>query len=108
MSMIYPAVARAGLSVTDRGSSPMEIHLLKENWDAIPVHLGSEFTNLDDYRVALISHEFAHVLGHDHVSCACVGCEADTRQQPSRALEGCVPTTKVIFNPKSPHTSRNL
>ena len=109
MGKLYPEVAKAQLSVTERGGRrPWKIHLSGENWEAIPHHLGSEYTNLDDYRVALISHELAHALGHDHVHCACVGCEADVRQQPSRGLRGCVPTTKVIFNNKSPHTRDNL
>ena len=106
MRKLYPEVERASLSVTDRRAK--EVHLFKENWDAIPYHLGSEYTDLDDYRVALISHEIAHTLGHDHVTCACVGCESDVRQQPSRALDGCKPTTNVVFHAKSPHTHRNL
>ena len=106
MRKLYPEVERASLSVTDRRAK--EVHLFKENWDAIPAHLGSEYKDLDDYRVALISHEIAHPLGHDHVTCACVGCESDVRQQPSRGLGGCKPTTRVVLNPKSPHTHRNL
>jgi hypothetical protein len=109
LSELYPpSVASAKLSITDRSKSPIHVHLCKENWDAIPFHLGSEYKNLDAYRVALISHEFAHVLGHDHVHCACVGCEADVRQQPSRHLHGCKPTTKIIFNKNSPHTDDNF
>lgn len=106
MKKLYPDVERASLSVTDRMEK--EIHLLQDNWESIPKHLGSEYTNLDDYRTALISHELAHALGHDHVTCACVGCLSDVRQQPSRGLDGCRPTTRVILNSKSPHTSRNL
>jgi hypothetical protein len=106
MRKLYPSVERASLSVTDRMTN--EVHLFEENWNRIPVHLGSEYTDLDDYRVALISHELAHTLGHDHVTCACVGCESDVRQQPSRELGGCRPTTRVVLNPKSPHTHRNL
>jgi hypothetical protein len=109
LAKLYPAnIADAQLSITDRGKKPIHVHLCGENWSRIPKHLGSEYTNLSDYRVALISHEFAHVLGHDHVHCACVGCEADVRQQPSRGLRGCKPTTRVIFNPDSPHTSDNF
>lgn len=103
-----PKIAKSKLSITDRSKNPIHVHLCEENWDRIPKHLGSEYTDLDAYRVALISHEFAHVLGHDHVHCACVGCEADVRQQPSRDLKGCVPTTKIIFNPNSPHTEDNF
>lgn len=108
MRQIYPEVANAGLSVTDRGKRPYLIHLSEENWNKIPKHLGSDYENLDSYRTALISHEFAHALGHDHVHCACVGCPSDVRQQPSRSLRGCVPTTQVIFNHKSPFTSDNF
>lgn len=109
MQQLFPdTVSNSQLSVTDRGKSPIEVHLCGENWNRIPTHLGSEFTDLSAYRTALISHEFAHVLGHDHVHCACVGCEADVRQQPSRNLHGCKPTTRVILNPKSPKTNDNF
>jgi hypothetical protein len=111
LAALYPpSVVNSKLSLTDRGKSPMEIHLCAENWNRIPKHLGSDYENLDDYRVALISHEFAHVLGHDHVSCACVGCPADVRSQPSRSYEGCAIPKKdaVVFNKQSPHTDRNF
>lgn len=108
MKSIYPRAALAGLSVTDRSKSPNIIYLNYENWNKIPKNIGSEYKSLDDYRIALISHETAHVLGHDHVHCACVGCESDVRQQPSRELHGCKPTTKVIFNSKSPKTNDNF
>jgi hypothetical protein len=108
MRKLYPQVANVQLSVTDRGKSPVQIHINGENWNRIPTHLGSEYKKLHDYRVALLSHEFAHAYGHDHVSCACVGCISDVRQQPSRALGGCKPTTKVVFNPKSPHSNVNF
>lgn len=104
----YPQAAKSGLSVTDRGIDPIEIHINAANWNRIPHHLGSEYKSLTEYQVALLSHEFAHAFGHDHVSCACVGCESDVRQQPSRGLKGCKPTTKVIFNPKSPHSDVNF
>jgi hypothetical protein len=105
-----PLVANSKLSLTDRSKSPVEVHLCAENWARIPTHLGSDYEELDEYRVALISHEFAHVLGHDHVSCACVGCPADVRSQPSRSYEGCAlpKGDAVIFNKKSPHTDRNF
>ena len=109
MKTLFPdVISNSQLSVTDRGTVPIQVHLCGENWDKIPTHLGSEFTDLDAYRTALISHEFAHVLGHDHVHCACVGCDADVRQQPSRSLHGCKPTTKVVFNPNSPKTDDNF
>jgi hypothetical protein len=108
MKKLYPQVASSELSVTDRGVKPMQIHINAENWDTIPKHLGSEYKSRDQYRIALLSHEFAHAFGHDHVSCACVGCVSDVRQQPSRNLGGCLPTTKVFFNPKSPHSDVNF
>ena len=108
MKKIYPQVAKSQLSVTDRGVYPMQIHINAENFNKIPKHLGSEYTSLDMYRIALLSHEFAHAFGHDHVSCACVGCLSDVRQQPSRGLGGCLPTTQVIINPKSPHSDINF
>lgn len=104
----YPEIGDAQLSLTDRTTSPYTIHLCEENWNRIPKHLGSEYTSLPSYRVALISHELAHALGHDHVHCACVGCPSDVRQQPSRNLRGCLPTTDVIFNKESPFTSDNF
>lgn len=110
MRQLYPEVADSGLSVTDRGVRPYEIHLSQANWTKIPTHLGSEYTNLSDYRSALVSHEFAHALGHDHVHCACVGCVADVRQQPSRGLRGCKPTARghVAFHANAPHTQDNF
>jgi hypothetical protein len=108
MKRLYPSVANAQLSVTDRGKDPMQIHINAENWERVPTHLGSDFKSLDEYRTALLSHEFAHAFGHDHVTCACVGCPWDVRQQPSRSLGGCKPNNKVYFNSKSPHTNRNI
>jgi hypothetical protein len=108
MKKLYPEIGDAGLSLTDREVSPNLIHLCEENWNKIPTHLGSEYEDLTSYRVALISHELAHALGYDHVHCACVGCPSDVRQQPSRNLRGCKPTTRVIINPKSPFTSDNF
>jgi hypothetical protein len=106
---IYPELTKyPGLSLTDRGLKPMHIHLHLENWFTIPKHMGSEYTNLDDYRIALISHELSHVLGHDHVSCACKGCPSDVRQQPSRGLAGCLPTTQVVFHKNAPYSSVNF
>ena len=99
---------KSNLSLTDRGTKPIQIHLLETNWNAIPKKMGSDYTSLDDYRSALVSHEFAHAFGHDHVSCACVGCESDVRQQPTRSLGGCLPTTNVVFNPDSPHSDVNF
>lgn len=103
-----PIVSASKLSVTDRGQTPIQVHLCSENWNKIPKHLGSEYTDLNDYRVALISHEFAHVLGHDHVHCACVGCPADVRQQPSRGLRKCKPTKEVFFYKNAPPTDDNF
>jgi hypothetical protein len=108
MFKLYPEMGDSGLSLTDRERKPYKIHLSKENWKRVPEHLGSEYEDLQSYRIALISHEIAHALGHDHVHCACVGCPADVRQQPSRHLHGCKPTTKVIFNAKSPFTADNF
>ena len=108
MKKWYPQAAKSKLSVTDRGVHPIEIHINAENWADIPHHLGSEYTDLKKYQTALLAHEFAHSFGHDHVSCACVGCESDVRQQPSRALGGCKPTVRVIFNPDSPHSDVNF
>jgi hypothetical protein len=106
---LYPELEKTpGLSLTDRGKLPMHIHFHSGNWNKIPHHLGCEYTDLIDYQIAVINHEFAHVLGHDHNSCAAKGEEADVRQQPSRSLGGCLPTTKVIFNPKSPKSYVNF
>jgi hypothetical protein len=107
MKALYPELGDS-LSLTDRNTSPYTIHLCQENWNKVPKHLGSEYTDQESYRIALISHELAHALGHDHVHCACVGCPSDVRQQPSRGLRGCKPTTLVIFNEKSPFTTDNF
>lgn len=109
MRKLYPRLKlTTKLSLTDRGKSPMHIHLHLDNWLEIPKSTGSEYTSLRDYRISLINHEFCHVLGHDHVSCAAPGEESDVRQQPSRSLGGCIPTTSVVFNPKSPYSSVNF
>jgi len=108
MKKLYPEMGDSGLSLTDRDVKPYAIHLSKENWNKVPVHLGSEYEDLPSYRIALISHELAHALGYDHVHCACVGCPSDVRQQPSRNLHGCKPTTKIIINPESPFTHDNF
>lgn len=106
---LYPLLKHTTkLSLTDRGKSPMHIHLHLDNWLGVPRTSGSEYGTLRDYRLALINHEFSHVFGHDHVSCAAPGEECDVRQQPSRALGGCLPTTRVIINPKSPPSSVNF
>jgi hypothetical protein len=106
---LYPTLKHTTkLSLTDRGKTPMHIHLHLDNWLGIPKSSGSEYKSLRDYRIALINHEFSHVLGHDHVSCAGYGEESDVRQQPSRALGGCLPTTRVILNPNSPASSVNF
>lgn len=105
----YPTLPHTTkLSLTDRGKSPMHIHLHLDNWLEIPTSSGSPYTSLREYRIALINHEFSHVLGHDHVSCAAPGEDSDVRQQPSRSLGGCLPTTRVIFNTKSPASAINF
>lgn len=107
---LYPQLKDSpGFSLTDRSTFPMSIHLHLENWLHIPKHLGSDFTDLNKYREALISHEFSHVLGYEHVNCACQGCPRDVRQQPSRSSGGCnINHTEIVLNPKSPYTSVNF
>lgn len=110
MGKLYPELRNSpGLSLTDRSKSPMHIHLHLENWLHIPKHLGSDFTDLHAYREALISHEFAHVLGYDHVSCACKGCPRDVRQQPSRSSGGCNHDhSEIVISSESPYSSVNF
>jgi hypothetical protein len=110
MAKLYPSLANSpGLSLTDRSLRPMHIHLHLENWLHIPKHLGSDFTDLDAYREALISHEFAHVFGYDHVGCACKGCPRDVRQQPSRSSGGCNHNhSEIVISSKSPYSSVNF
>ena len=108
-----PRVAQSGLSLTDRSTTPISIHIHKSNWDALPVWHGTEYTNLRDYRVAILNHEFAHALGHNHVKCPCknprsCSLESDVRQQPSRDLGGCKPTTSVVFHKNAPSTNTNF
>ena len=78
-------------------SKPIEVYFLLENWLRIPVHKGSEYTNLNEYRIALINHELAHVLGFGHVHCPRPGLPCDVRQQPSVSLGGCIPTTQIYL-----------
>jgi hypothetical protein len=107
---MYPQLKQypSKLSLTDRGVDPMRIYLHLENWLSIPHGQGSEYTSLRDYRQALINHEFVHAFGHDHVSCPCKGCLSDVRQQPSRHLGGCLPTTKIVFHKKAKYSSVNF
>jgi len=88
------------LSATDRTTKPYKIYINALNWTTVPKE--SEYTTLDSYRTALLSHELAHALGFDHVGCRSPGLEADVRQQPSLSLHGCRPTTKVIIDKMSP------
>jgi hypothetical protein len=110
MTKLYPSLANSpGLSLTDRSLRPMHIHLHLENWMHIPKHLGSDFTDLNAYREALISHEFSHVLGYEHVGCACKGCPRDVRQQPSRSSGGCNHNhSEIVISSKSPYSSVNF
>jgi len=110
MKQLYPELSKSpGLSLTDRSKRPMHIHLHLQNWLSIPKHLGSDFTDLQKYREALISHEFSHVLGYDHVSCACKGCPRDVRQQPSRSSGGCDHNhSEIVISSKSPYSSVNF
>ena len=96
-------IAASGLSLTDRSTTPIQIFIHEDNWYALPKKHGTEFTSLDQYRVAILNHEFAHALGHDHVSCPCKPGESctrkmDVRQQPSRSLGGCLPHTEVVLH----------
>jgi hypothetical protein len=90
-------IHRSGLSLTDRTTRPIQVHLHKDNWDSLPVAKGTDFKTIAAYRQALVQHELAHALGYMHVQCPCVGCPMDIRQQPSRNLGGCLPTTDVIL-----------
>lgn len=80
-------------------SKPIQIIILKENWEALPLHRGCEFKTLKNYRIALLNHELAHAVGYAHVNCPKPGLPADTRQQPTLSLGGCLPSTEVIFYP---------
>ena len=93
------------LSVTMRSSRPYKIFINSNNWSRLPSKsdYNSIPSGLESYRTALLSHEFAHALGHDHVGCRGQGYLSDVRQQPSLPLDGCRPTKKVIFSAKSPH-----
>lgn len=97
MAKEFPEEHLMGLSVTIMNVDPREVYLNKSNWNRLPKAIGCEFTNLDDYRAALINHEVAHVLGYGHVRCRKQGDFADVRQQPSKALGGCVPTRNVYL-----------
>jgi hypothetical protein len=100
MARKFPQQHLRGLSVTDRGASPAVVYIHAANWNRIPQ--GSDFRSLDDYRAALINHELAHVFGYAHVHCAMPGMPADVRQQPSKPLRGCVPTTDVLLYNSAP------
>jgi hypothetical protein len=93
MARLYPQTHLQGLSVTDRGTQPIQVHLNARNWDAIPP--ASEFLELAAYREALINHELGHVLGYNHALCPKLAGPADIMQQPSKPLHGCTPSRWV-------------
>jgi hypothetical protein len=93
---MYPPHIR-GLSVTDRSERPWKIHFRKENWDAIPEASG--YTNLDLYRVYLILHEFGHILGHGHSTCAKKG-PAPVMMQQTKGTGVCWPDPWVQHEKK--------
>lgn len=93
MGRLYPQTFLRGLSVTDRGQSPIRVHMNAANWARIPPD--SEYTDLTDYRRHLILHEWGHVLGYDHASCTKQEAAADIMQQPSKRLGGCLPSPHV-------------
>lgn len=93
MQMLFPQTHLRGLSVTDSRKWPAAVYIHAGNWSKIPA--GSEYTDLQEYRAALVNHELAHVFGHGHVTCPCTGCLSDVRQQPSKPLQGCLPHSSV-------------
>lgn len=95
MNAMFPRTNLNGLSVTDRTSIPYKIFIRRENWTSLPSR--SEYKTLNDYRIAIINHEVAHVLGYKHVSCKGPGYLSDVRQQPTLSLGGCKPTTSVVL-----------
>jgi len=100
MARMFPQPHLRNLSVTDSRTRPVTVYIHEANWDRIPEH--SDFTSLRDYRAALVNHELAHVFGYAHVHCAMPGMPADVRQQPSKPLRGCLPTTDVLLYNSAP------
>lgn len=93
MKVLFPQTYLRGLSVTNMSAVPRAVYINADNWACIPQ--GSEYTDLQLYREALINHELAHVFGYGHVGCSAPGQPSDVRQQPSRPLQGCTPTAAV-------------
>ena len=55
-----------GLSITDRGTKPINIYFHLDNWNNPPDTFIKKYNRLDDYRAYLVQHEFGHALGYDH------------------------------------------
>jgi hypothetical protein len=95
MSLLFPQTYLRGLSVTNMSAVPRAVYINAANWSRIPQ--GSEYTDLAMYREALVNHEVAHVFGYGHVGCSAPGLPSDVRQQPSKSLQGCLPTPAVYL-----------
>ena len=96
----YEEDPRFSYTITD-STNIIKVFFNKNNFFNIPYELGCKYKSLEEYKLALINHELAHVLGHGHVKCPKPGLPSDTRQQPSRDLGGCLPTTDIIFYSKT-------
>lgn len=53
-----------GLSLTDRTTCPVHIHINKKNWDTPPT--ASRYTDRNAYRTYLLNHELGHAAGFEH------------------------------------------
>jgi hypothetical protein len=51
--------------------------------------------SLENYRQYMVSHEIGHILGFDHKTCPCVGCNAPIMMQQTLGIGKCNPNTKV-------------
>ena len=74
----------AGLSVTDRGATPVRVVLNRENWTRVPRDFEG---SLKEYRRYLVLHEVGHVLGLNHVPWQ-DGAACPTMMQQTRGTRG--------------------